>query len=92
MLVTLAEMKNYLRVDHDEDDMLITNTIQAAEKLCMDVARVESEDEYLAVFDTGQIAVLYAVAYLYEHREEADHHALVLSLRDLLFGERRPAF
>jgi uncharacterized phage protein (predicted DNA packaging) len=92
MLVTLAEMKNYLRVDHDEDDMLITNTIQAAEKLCMDVARVESEDEYLAVFDTGRIAVLYAVAYLYEHREEADHHALVLSLRDLLFGERRPAF
>lgn len=92
MLVTLAEMKNYLRVDHDEDDMLITNTIQAAEKLCMDIARVESENEYLTVFDTGRIAVLYAVAYLYEHREEADHHALVLSLRDLLFGERRPAF
>ena len=92
MLVTLAEMKNYLRVDHDEDDMLITNTIQAAGKLCMDIARVESEDEYLTVFDTGRIAVLYAVAYLYEHREEADHHALVLSLRDLLFGERRPAF
>ena len=92
MLVALAEMKNYLRVDHDEDDMLITNTIQAAEKLCMDIARVESEDEYLTVFDTGRIAVLYAVAYLYEHREEADHHALVLSLRDLLFGERRPAF
>ena len=92
MLVTLAEMKNYLRVDHDEDDMLITNTIQAAEKLCMDIARVETEDEYLTVFDTGRIAVLYAVAYLYEHREEADHHALVLSLRDLLFGERRPAF
>ena len=92
MLVKLAEMKNYLRVDHDEDDMLITNTIQAAEKLCMDVARVDSEDEYLTVFDTGRIAVLYAVAYLYEHREEADHHALVLSLRDLLLGERRPAF
>ena len=92
MLVTLAEMKNYLRVDHDADDMLITNTIQAAEKLCMDIARVESEDEYLTVFDTGRIAVLYAVAYLYEHREEADHHALVLSLRDLLFGERSPAF
>ena len=96
MLVTLAEMKNYLRVDHDEDDMLITNTIQAAEKLCMDIARVESEDEYLTVFDTGRIAVLYAVAYLYEHREEADHHAdqgeAAVQVGDLLFGERRPAF
>jgi uncharacterized phage protein (predicted DNA packaging) len=92
MLVTLAEMKNYLRVDHDEDDLLITNTILAAEKLCMDVARVDSEEDYLTVFETGRIAVLYAVAYLYEHREEADHHALVLSLRDLLFGDRRPAF
>ena len=92
MLVKLAEMKNYLRVDHDEDDLLITNTILAAEKLCMDVARVDSEEDYLTVFETGRIAVLYAVAYLYEHREEADHHALVLSLRDLLFGDRRPAF
>lgn len=92
MLVTLAEMKNYLRVDHDEDDLLITNTILAAEKLCMDVARVDSEEDYLTVFETGRIAVQYAVAYLYEHREEADHHALVLSLRDLLFGDRRPAF
>ena len=92
MLVTLAEMKNYLRVDHDEDDLLITNTILAAEKLCMDVARVDSEEDYLTVFETGRIAVLYALGYLYEHREEADHHALVLSLRDLLFGDRRPAF
>ena len=92
MLVTLAEMKNYLRVDHDEDDLLITNTILAAEKLCMDVARVDSEEDYLTVFETGRIAVLFAVAYLYEHREEAYHHALVLSLRDLLFGDRRPAF
>ena len=58
----------------------------------MDVARVDSEEDYLTVFETGRIAVLYAVAYLYEHREEADHHALVLSLRDLLFGDRRPAF
>ena len=37
-------------------------------------------------------AVLYALAYLYEHREEADHHSLVLTLRSLLFGSRKEAF
>ena len=39
-----------------------------------------------------RIAVLYAVAYLYEHREEADHHELVTMLRSLLFGVRREVF
>ena len=33
-------------------------------------------------------AILYALGYLYEHREEADHHDLVLTLRNLLFSLR----
>lgn len=33
-------------------------------------------------------AVLYALAYLYEHREEADHHDLTLTLRSILFAVR----
>ena len=40
----------------------------------------------------GQIAVMYAVAYWYEHREEADHQELTLSLRALLFGIRKEVF
>lgn len=35
-----------------------------------------------------RIAILYAVGYLYEHREEADHHDLVLTLRSILFSIR----
>lgn len=38
--------------------------------------------------ETMRVAVLYALGYLYEHREEADHHALTLTLRSLLFGIR----
>ena len=38
--------------------------------------------------ETLRVAVLYAVGYLYEHREEADHHDLVLTLRCLLFALR----
>lgn len=91
MVVTLSEMKNYLRVDHDDDDTLLRNIMESAQRICTDVARTEDED----VFEEGpaaRIAVMYAVAYLYEHREDADHHALTLSLRSLLFGCRQEGF
>ena len=38
--------------------------------------------------ETMRVAILYALGYLYEHREEADHHGLTLTLRSLLFGIR----
>jgi len=37
-------------------------------------------------------AMLYALGYLFEHREEADHHALVMTLRNLLFAVREGVF
>lgn len=92
MLLELAEVKNYLRVDTNEEDGLITRLSQSAEKLCMDVARIADAEEFAALGDTAKTAVLYATAYLYEHREEADHHALTLTLRSLLFGVRKEGF
>ena len=92
MLLELAEVKNYLRVDTDEEDGLVTRLSQSAEKLCMDVARIEDAEEFAALGDTAKTAVLYATSYLYEHREEADHHALTLTLRSLLFGVRKEGF
>ena len=91
MLVTLDEMKNYLRVDFSENDELLQRLISAAERLCMDVARVD-EPEKLAEDANAKAAVMYTTAYLYEHREEADHHALTLTLRALLFGIRKAGF
>lgn len=91
MVVTLSEMKNYLRVDHDDDDTLLRNIMESAQKICMDVVRTDDEDAFEEE-PAARIAVMYAVAYLYEHREEADHHALNLSLRSLLFGCRQEGF
>ena len=91
MVVTLSEMKNYLRVDFDDDDMLLRNIMESAQQICMDVARMDDEDAFEEE-PSAKIAVMYAVAYLYEHREEADHHALTLSLRSLLFGCRQEGF
>ena len=91
MAVMLEEMKNYLRVDFDDDDALIENMVRASEKICMDVARMDSSEEFYDV-ENSKVAVLYAAAYLYEHREEADHHAMMLTLRALLSGSRKEAF
>ena len=91
MVVTLEEMKNYLRVDYDDDDALIRSIIRASEKICMDVARMDDAGEFARV-ENAKISVMYAAAYLYEHREEADHHALTLTLRALLFGSRKEGF
>ncbi|MBQ9632941.1 MAG: phage gp6-like head-tail connector protein [Lachnospiraceae bacterium] len=87
MIITLDEMKNYLRVDYAEDDALIESLISSSERLCMDVARIDDVEAFEGK-ENAKIAVMYAVAYQYEHREDADHHALLLTLRALLFGIR----
>ena len=91
MLITVDEMKDYLRVGFADDDSLIETLILSATRLCMDVARTDDEEAF-SKQENSKIAVMYAVAYLYEHREEADHHALVLTLRALLFGSREGVF
>lgn len=91
MIVTLEEVKTYLRVDYEEEDSLIEDFIVTAEKLCMDVARQDDIVEF-AKGENARTAVMYTVAYLYEHREEADHHQLTLTLRSLLFGSRQEEF
>ena len=94
-IITLNEAKTYLRVGYDDEDSLITNIIHSAEKLVQDMSRLSDDDWNDADEDTSarvRIAVLYTVAYLYEHREEADHSALNLTLRSLLFGIREVGF
>ena len=91
MIVTLEEMKNYLRVDYDDDDALLEGIIVQSQQICMDVARF-SDFEDFEKQPVSKIAVMYVVAYLYEHREDADHRALTVGLRALLFGIREPGF
>lgn len=87
-MITLDDAKTYLRVDSSDEDTLITSLITQAEILVQDVARVEE----IADESVFRIAALYAVAYLFEHREEPDMKELTLMLRAILFGQRRAVF
>ena len=64
MLVTLEEMKNYLRVDYDDDDSLIETLIASAKRICMDILRVDDES-LLFDIENAKPAIMYSVAYLY---------------------------
>ncbi len=95
MEVTLEEAKTYLRVSSSDEDTLIESLIAAATKQVQDITR-QTDEEFMANEERAliriRIAVLYTVAYLYEHREDADHHALNMTLRSLLFGTRKEGF
>ena len=90
-VVALEEAKQYLRVDSGDEDAFITGLIETGEQMCADIARMETVEleEHLSM---TRIAVLYAIGYLYEHREEAGHEDLVQTLRSLLFGVRKEVF
>ena len=90
MTVSLDEMKKYLRVDFEDDDELIEKFILIGQSLCADIARLSADE--LCESSSSKIAVMYAAAYLYEHRESADYKALALTLRSLLFGIRKEEF
>ena len=71
MTVSLDEMKKYLRVDFEDDDELIEKFIITGQNLCADIARLSVNE--LSEISSSKIAVMYAVAYLYEHRENANY-------------------
>ena len=91
MIITLDEMKNYLRVDHEDDDILLESLITSSQQLCMDVARIPDEESFEKE-PCSKVAVMYAVAYMYEHREDANHLELNLYIRALLSGIRQEGF
>lgn len=91
LIVTLPVAKKYLRIDSDAEDDVVRKLLRSAEEICMDVARMD-ESEFKSCGAISKTAVLYALAYFYEHRDEADHKALTLSLRSLLMGIRKEGF
>ena len=93
MMVSLEEAREYLRIDEDDtsNDEVIQSSLETAQALCLDISRCSEADakENPVVFHE---AILYAAAFLSDHREEADYAGLLKRLRWLLFGVRRSTF
>jgi len=88
MLLTLTEVKSYLRVDDNDDDILINGWISMSEDIVKDILRSDT----LADTELNKTAMLYAMAYLYEHRENADMAELTGNLRVFLSTKREVSF
>lgn len=69
-MVTIEEVKVYLKVEHDEEDFFIEQLMATSQQLCEDILRQSTYSDVL------KTAILYGVAYLYEHREDANHKEL----------------
>ncbi|MDD6963721.1 MAG: head-tail connector protein [Firmicutes bacterium] len=91
MQVTLESAKNYLRVDSSDDDALIGRLITTADTLVRETSRM-SDEELAPYKEVVEIAELFTIAYLYEHREEADHKNLTETVKYLLFPIRKEVF
>ena len=91
MLVTLQTAKQYLRVDTSDEDELITGLIRSSEKYCREILRL-TDDETLPDTPEVLVAVLYALAFLYEHRENGGHIEMMKNLRVMLGGDRKEVF
>ena len=73
MVVSLEEVKLYLRIDGDEEDTLITHLILTAEEMCEEILRYPL-GEFEEIPKLVKQAILYAVANMYEKREGSHYY------------------
>ena len=91
MVITLKEVKAYLRVDGDEEDMLITSFIIAAEEMCEGILRYPLDELTLGP-ETVKQAVFYIVGQLYENREQVPIDEILEVVKCLLFNFRKESW
>ena len=68
-MLTLAETKLHLRVDHSDEDALIQALMDTATAACADFLNMDAADLVVAVPAPVKSAALLLVGSLYEQRE-----------------------
>ncbi len=91
----LDEVNEYLRIDGDEENNLVTSLILMATELVEDILR-RKMTEFETIPETVRQAVLLTVATLYENRQGGKEGLNTADLIDLIrrmtFAYRKEAF
>lgn len=96
-MLNLAETKEFLRLDGDDEDTLVSSLIVTAKDLTEDIMR-RKLDEFEEVPEPVRQAMLILVATLYEERQiSKDKSGLDITetldlIRKMLFAYRKELF
>ena len=90
-MLTLQEVKHFLRVDCDEEDALITSLIKSSKMLVEDILRYPLDEDDKQPEPITQ-AMLILIATLYEERQISNNEKEGLNIVDTLDLVRRMLF
>lgn len=88
MIVTVEEVKEWLKVEGNSEDALIESFIAATEDICEGVLRF-SMSEFDVIPESIKQAVLYGISQFYELRDSMDIGVLLQTIKGLLFAYRK---
>ena len=88
MVVTVEDVKLYLRVENEEEDTLISTFINVSEELIEGILRYPISDFEL-IPEVIKEAVMYSVSNMYEKRENYDVKEVLEIITMLLFSYRK---
>ena len=89
MLLSVEEVKEHLRIQHDEEDVLIEKLIAQAQTAAEDYCRVQFTDE--EVPEPARLAVMLMVGHYYENRDNPDRQTYLtmrMAFENLLYPHR----
>lgn len=100
MIVSVEELKNHLRIQHDEEDDYLATLIQQAQAAAEDYCRVqfESAGEEETPIETDvpepvRLALILMASFYYENRDIPDmttYKAMRMAFDSLLYPYRDP--
>lgn len=91
MILTVDEVKAHLRIQHNEEDELISTLIVQAQAVAEDYCRVQFPD---AAPEPVRLAIMLMISHYYENRDNPDRQTYVtmrIAFENLLYPYRDPA-